>query len=182
MTRYSPTEARSGTYLLGGLALITLGIHSGLKIQHRVPRPLESQRVGGMIVESLQGQWIENILAGPLFVVSGTLRNDAEVAAASGSILVVRLYDASGQPLDAASALLGPALTERQIREGGPAELIARLELGAARTSREPPGKGVTRRVQAILTDVPAAAASFRLESAPSRSTSLDIDGAKGTL
>jgi len=125
------------------------------------------QRVSGAVVESVEGKWIENILAGPLYVVSGTLRNTGAAPAASGSVLVLRLYDASGRPLDSPSAMLGPELTEWQIREGDPDELVARLELGAARMSREPLPSGETRRFHAILREVPAAAASFRIERAP---------------
>ena len=68
--------------------------------------------------------------------------------------------------------MVGPALSERQIREGGPGELIARLELGAARMSREPLARGSTRSFHAILPELPTTALSFHLESAP---LSLDV-------
>lgn len=154
------------------VALFTLGLHSGMRIQRLAPAHLETQQVGGAIVESVEGQWIENILAGPLFVVSGTLREAGGGSAASRSVIVLRLYDADGRPLDSASAMVGPALSEQQIREGDPEELIARLELGASRISSEPLAKGETRRFNAILREVPTSAASFRLESAP---LSLDV-------
>ena len=147
--------------------LFTFGIHSGLKIQRVAPTHLETQSIAGTNVETVEGRWIENILAGPLYVVSGTLRNAADVAPASRSVLALRLYDVSGRPLDSESAMLGPALTERQIRESGPDELIARLELGAARWSHEPLASGATRRFHAILREVPRLAVSYRFESVP---------------
>ena len=149
------------------IALFTFGLHAGVNIQREAPEHPAMQRVAGTIIDSVEGRWIENILAGPLYVVSGKLRNAGDVVPAPGSVLALRLYGGSGHPLDSASAMVGPALTERQIREGDPDELIARLELGAARMSREPLASGEMRRFHAILREVPTAAVSFRLESAP---------------
>ena len=166
---------------LSVIALFTVGLHAGLKLRPTLPS-VASQPVAGVVAESIEARWIENILAGPLYVVTGSLRNPGEVPTAPGTLIALRLYDASGRPLDGPSATLGPALSERQIREADPDELEALLAVGAARRGRSSLAPGQRYRFHAIWRDIPAAAASFRFESAPLSLPGSGAEGGRGSV
>lgn len=130
---------------------------------------LLSQSFDGMEAESIEGRWIENMLAGPMYVVSGTLRGTGRGPVAAR--LEVRLLDERGKELDVRPAPMGPALAGRALREQDPAVLTEAHGRAAQRLTRVPLAPGARRRVQALFVDPPPAAVAFRLAEASPSST-----------
>ena len=128
------------------------------------------QRVAGLEAQGVSGRWVENAVSGSLYVVSGRLVNPTAQAAALGTRIGVRLLDASGARLPIELAAAGPVLEERVLRESDPAGIQTRqAEAGLALAAAViPPGQSLA--FEAVVRDVPLAAARFLLEPfAPAR-------------
>jgi predicted Zn finger-like uncharacterized protein len=124
-----------------------------------------SQRLDGVEATSVEGRWIENVLAGPIYVISGSLRFTGSTPA--GSLLAVELLDRQGRALDVPRAPVGPVLAARSLREEDPALLTKTHAQAALRLARVPLAGGERRRFQAVFADVPPAAVAFRLVEGP---------------
>ncbi len=116
--------------------------------------------LAGMETESVTGRWIENATAGPIFVVSGTLR--ATGPGPASRQLAVRLFDAEGQALENAATPIAPLLARRSLRESNPRGL-ARHQREGAQQLQTALATGERRAFQALFLEVPAAAVEFRL-------------------
>ncbi len=121
----------------------------------------------GLEALHVEGRWLENAIAGPIYVISGELANPGPSQLVPGARLVVRLLDDRGTAIAEESAALGPPLPRRQLRETHPRELRAIHADGALRLAWAPIRAGERRPFQAVLSDVPAAAGRFELHAIP---------------
>jgi hypothetical protein len=151
----------------------------------QVARPL-----AGIEAQEVEGRWIENAAVGPLYIVSGWLRATSSSPAEVGSQLRIRLLDRHGVALVSESAVVGPPIDEAKLREWGLPDLREFHAERALRTARVRMKPGERRPFQAILGDLPQAAAAFEFQAvaatipAPSESSfeSAPYDGdAMGT-
>jgi len=140
-----------------------------------------SQTAGAMSIDSVSGRWVENAVSGPLYVISGELRSTGPGAAAPSARLKVRLLDAEGRVLIDDAGELGPALPRAQLRETDPRLLHGVLERGAVAMAGEMFTAAQGRPVQAILTDVPAAARGFEIYTAPLGAAPLESESSEPT-
>ena len=151
--------------------LVTVALIGAAVYGSFVPRAAQSTAAGpsqvveGMEVESVEGLWIENALAGPIFAVSGILRTTGHSPVVVP--LHVQLLDERGDVLDVPPAPVGPVFARRALREQDPAILIEAHSRASHRLARVPVAGGKRRRFQAVFIDLPPAAAAFRLTPAP---------------
>jgi predicted Zn finger-like uncharacterized protein len=146
------------------LGLLAAGVWSGISPVSAadVPESAELSTAGFRATE-IEGRWIENAIAGPLFVVSGWLSPaDASARGAAGP-LAVRLLDARGNAL-APSTPVGPPFPADVLRERDPADLVASQQRAAAHFARL--NDGERTRFQAVFAGVPPEASRFVLEQA----------------
>jgi predicted Zn finger-like uncharacterized protein len=171
----SPMAIRLGRIASAAGWLVTVALIGAVVYGSFVPGAPQStaagpaQVVDGMEVESIEGRWIENALAGPIFVVSGTLRTTG--LSPVRVPLHVQLLDERGDVLDVPPAPVGPVLARRALREQDPAILTEAHGRASQWLARVPIAGGERRRFQAVFIDLPPAAAAFRLVPAPPAST-----------
>jgi len=118
------------------------------------------RRIAGVEAHGLEGRWIDNSIAGPIYVVSGTLRPGADAPTAA-TALRVYLVDSHGDPVSAESAAIGPPVATRDLREASPRDLRERLERAAPRFAATPLAAADRRPFQAIFERIPPPAAAF---------------------
>jgi len=125
-----------------------------------------SQPVAGFETAAIRGYWIENATAGPIYIVSGRLTAAPAQVSRQSTQLRIRLLDAAGNVLAVQSAVVGPPVDERLLRERQLSDLRALQEERALRMAWEPFAAGESRPFQAILGDLPSAAVAFKFEAA----------------
>jgi len=124
--------------------------------------PAGSWSGAGFEADQISGRWVDNAVAGSIYVVSGRIRGAPGSDRASQKSLGIRLFDTTGREIDRAPIPLGPAVPERILRESSPAELDALQARRAGRIAAVG-----TRWVpfEAVLTDLPRFAGRFELQS-----------------
>jgi predicted Zn finger-like uncharacterized protein len=126
-----------------------------------------TQSVAGLEALQVRGRWLDNAVAGPIFVVSGRLHSAGPGAVVPQARIVVRLYDASGVPLAHEVGSVGPALPEAWLREQDPAALQDRQAQEAVALARAPFWPDRSLSFQAVLGRLPEAAQRFDLVAVP---------------
>ena len=144
------------------LAVFTL--RGGLLPNEPEAEVATTQRVGGLVARVEDTRWVDNASAGPLYVVSGELRNEG-TGTPLGRLWILRLVDADGEALTGWEAALGPPLDDRDLRERDAKELLAAQEHGALRLARLPLKPGERWLFDAVLVGVPDAAGGFEFEA-----------------
>jgi predicted Zn finger-like uncharacterized protein len=127
---------------------------------------LGARPVAGLEAGDVRGRWIENAVAGPIYVISGELRAAPSATLPTGSVLRIRLLDAAGVPISAESAAVGPLVSAEQLREWDLRDLRELQEARTLRLAWAPLAAGARRPFHAILGGVPAAAAAFEFRVA----------------
>jgi predicted Zn finger-like uncharacterized protein len=134
------------------------------------PRPAPAsgfQRLANLQAQGITGRWVENLVAGPLFVVTGRLENPTSEAVPLGVLAGVRLLDANGGRLPVEMAPLGPGIPPRELREADPAALQARQAGGGAALAATPIAPGGGLAFEAVVVGAPLAASRFLIEPLP---------------
>ena len=171
-----PVRARLGpvgraAHAAGWIAVVVLfaaGLYASLWPQPSTPTYVASiGNLAGLQALDVEGRWLENAIAGPIYVISGELANPGTSQVVPGARLAVRLLDDQGVAIAEESAALGPPLSRRQLRETHPRELRALHADGALRLAWAPVPAGQRRPFQAVLTDVPMEAGRFELHAIP---------------
>jgi predicted Zn finger-like uncharacterized protein len=116
---------------------------------------------GGFEAEQIEGRWVDNGVAGPIYVVSGRLRRVAGSANHPGARLEIRLVNAKGRTLDWGPASVGPEIPNRMLHESNPSQLDSRQSRRAVRLAA---GAEDWRTFEAVLAGVPDSAERFELE------------------
>jgi len=124
--------------------------------------PAGSWSGAGFEADQIVGRWVDNAVAGSIYVVSGRIRGAPGSDRASQKSLGIRLFDTKGREIDRAPIPLGPVVPERILRESSPAELDAfqtrrAFRIAAAGTRWVP--------FEAVLTDLPRFAGRFELQA-----------------
>jgi predicted Zn finger-like uncharacterized protein len=135
------------------LGLFGFGLHGGLAgAVRQVAPPSTAVEIGSMRLQDVSGHWIDNLVAGPLFVVSGVVENPGPGTATR---LLVELLDAQGRRVEFPPVFIGPVLSAKALREEDPRSL-QRAQEGRGLTA------GEARPFHAIVPGVPLEASSFR--------------------
>jgi predicted Zn finger-like uncharacterized protein len=124
--------------------------------------PAGSWSGAGFEADQIVGRWVDNAVAGSIYVVSGRVRGAPGSDRASRKALGIRLFDTAGREIDRAPIPLAPAVPERILRESSPAELDAFQTRRAGRIA------AVGERwvsFEAVLTDLPRFADRFELQA-----------------
>jgi len=124
--------------------------------------PAGSWSGAGFEADQIVGRWVDNAVAGSIYVVSGRIRGAPGSDRASQKSLGIRLFDTTGRAIDRAPIPLGPVVPERILRESSSAELDAFQTRHAGRIAAVG-----TRWVsfEAVLTDLPRFAGRFELQA-----------------
>ena len=121
-----------------------------------------------LTASEVEGRLVENALAGNLLVVSGELENRGSAAVTPGRPVWVQLVSASGVPIDGATAAVGRAVAETELREWAPDRLRQDLEHSAAEIAQRPFRPGARVRFDAVFESIPDSAAAWVLQAATS--------------
>ncbi len=148
--------------------LLVAGLITGIGPRTAERSPVSAPtRLAGLEATDLRGRWVDNLAAGPIYVVSGVIRNTSGRALAPQSTFVVRLHDASGAVVLENAATLGSALAPDRLRERAPTDLRKELDTSGARWAWRPLPAGGERKFEAVLSNVPPEAVGFELVAVP---------------
>jgi predicted Zn finger-like uncharacterized protein len=147
-------------------ALVVVALEAVLFPQ-RPSRVVHRLRAGSLTADDLRGRFVENALAGPLFLVSAELHNGSDAPQTLGEALRVVLLAGDGSRVPAGQAWVAPALEESVLREASPEAIRAELERGARGLTATELPPDATLRVAAVVENVPAQAVRFALEEVP---------------
>jgi predicted Zn finger-like uncharacterized protein len=139
---------------------------------------LGAQPAAGLRVDEVRGRWIENAVAGPIYVVGGELLATVPAPLPAGSMLRVELLDADGAAIGTELAVVGPQVSTDRLRQWSLRDLRELQETGALRLAWDPLAAGERRSFHAILGRVPPNAVAFEFEvaAAASREPERDAD------
>ena len=115
----------------------------------------------GFEADQIVGRWVDNAVAGSIYVVSGRIRLAPGSDRTSRKTLGIRLIDATGREIDRAPIPLAPTVPERILRESSPSELDA---FQARRAGRITAAGERWVSFEAVLTDLPRSADRFELQ------------------
>jgi len=142
-----------GWLAVAGLCLF--GLHGGVALRAAGALPA-SQRLAHLQLEDLSSRFVENLVAGDLYVVSGTLRAEPGMPRAATGSLFAMLLDAHGERIKRPPIPVGPLPPDALLRQAPPEEL--QRIAAAARLPRP----GASLRVAAVIPALPALARSVR--------------------
>ncbi|RIL06749.1 MAG: hypothetical protein DCC71_05615 [Proteobacteria bacterium] len=125
--------------------------------------------VGSLELAKVSARLVENALAGPIWVVSGELRNPASKPRALEAAIGVALLDASGEAIGAATAIVQPSLPVLRLREEDPLRLRETAPASAAALAFRVLEPGARVPVDAVFASAPRAAAQIAVASHPVR-------------
>jgi predicted Zn finger-like uncharacterized protein len=150
--------ARAGDAVgwLGVLAVFAVGLVQGVIGPLQAPSEGPGiASVGGFQVES-EGRWVDHLVAGPVYVVSGTVRNDGSRRKRAPA-LALTLHDAQGRTLGDAPQPVNLARGDRERRED-PVDSEGRPLHAAGML-----GPGDQRRFEVMVDRLPENVSRFRV-------------------
>ncbi len=151
---------------LATAALAAFAFHAALAPRAAGPAVWSDGPLGrGLETRTVEGHWVENTVAGPLYVVRSVLRNANAGATRVGAELRVTFFDAQGRPVPSESAVLGVATDAAALRERNPRDVRAALKASAHQLAATYLAPGRSLPLQAVIESVPDAASYFRLEA-----------------
>jgi predicted Zn finger-like uncharacterized protein len=138
--------------------------------------------IAGFEAQAVRGSWIENVEAGPIYVISGSLRAAGSTPVA-GTELRIRLLDSRGEPIAAQTSAVGPPIPSVALRESSPRDLRDRQERAATHFMSRKLTQGDRRPFHAVFAGVTPDAAAFEFmtaegASSQERDTPFESDGA----
>jgi predicted Zn finger-like uncharacterized protein len=116
----------------------------------------------GFEADQIVGRWVDNAVAGSIYVVSGRVRRAAGSDQTPRRRLGIQLIDTKGRQIDRPPIPLAPAVPERILRESSPAELDDFQLQRAGRIAVV--GEGWVS-FEAVLTNLPRFAGRFELQA-----------------
>jgi len=131
---------------------------------------LGAQPVAGLEVDAVRGRWIENAVAGPIYVVGGELRATSTAPLPAGSLLRVLFLNSDGAAVGAEPAAVGPLVSAERLRHWSLLDLREFQETGALRLAWDPLALGERRPFHAILGKMPPTAVAFEFQVAAAAS------------
>ena len=154
-TRPSPMGKVAGGLVV--FALFSIGLLGGL-FPTTIAAPRTQVLGAGLELHDLSGRFIDHAAAGPIYVVSGRLRN-AGSAPAETPWLSVELVSESGRAVSAQAPIGLPHAT-RDLREAPLTSLSRRRPLASVHRTFRP---GEERAFEAVVGSVPNGAIGFRV-------------------
>ena len=124
--------------------------------------PAGSWSGAGFEADQIVGRWVDNAVAGSIYVVSGRIRGAPSSDRAARKAVGIRLIDTKGGEIDWALIPLAPAVPERILRESSPAELDA-FQMRRAGQIAAVGERWVS--FEAVLTGLPPFAGRFELQA-----------------
>jgi predicted Zn finger-like uncharacterized protein len=144
-------------------ALIVVSLVAGLAPHSSDARVRAGSWSGaGFEADQIVGRWVDNAVAGSIYVVSGRVRRTSGSDRTSQTALGIRLIDTKGREIDRPPIPLAPAVPERILRESSPAELDAFQQRRADRIAAAG-DRWIS--FEAVLTDLPGTAGRFELQA-----------------
>jgi Protein of unknown function (DUF3426) len=128
--------------------------------------------LGALELRSVRVRQIENAVAGPIWVVSGELRNPSDEPRAVGSMLAVSLLDRAGAPIATAEATLNASLSPQRLREEEPARLREEADASASELAAKVLAPGASVAVDAVFATPARGASRFAVETRTARVSS----------
>lgn len=162
------TPMRFVENVVGSLATaaLLLALAHGALVRSPAEPAVGAASVGTFALEDLRGRFVENAYLGPLYVVSGRVRNEGDAAARP--TLEIALLDERGRLLEVAGAAAGPPLPLEILREASRDHLREAVASQVAASADRPVEPGESVFVEAIFEEIPAEAARFTpVESRP---------------
>jgi predicted Zn finger-like uncharacterized protein len=145
------------------LSMLVVALVGGLASNSSDGRaPAGSWSGAGFEADQIAGRWVDNAVAGSIYVVSGRIRGASGSDRTPPTTLGIRLFDTAGREIDRAPIPLAPAIPERILRESSPAELDA---FQAGRADRVAAAGTSWISFEAVLTDLPRFAGRFELQA-----------------
>ncbi len=142
--------------------MMSVALVGGLRLNSSDVRvPAGSWSGAGFEADQIVGRWVDNAVAGSIYVVSGRIRGAPSSGRAARKAVGIRLIDTAGQEIDRPPIPLAPAVPERILRESSPAELDA-FQARRARRIAAVGERWVS--FEAILTELPQSAGRFELQ------------------
>ncbi len=163
----APWRAR-GAQAAGWACVVVLfaaGVTGGLLREAPEAHAVAPPRFGDLQVAAVEGRFVDNAVAGELYVVAGRLENTGRADAVLGGEVVVQLLDGAGDAI--ATATAGPAIGVAQLRESDPSGLLAEQRAASHAQAWLPFDPGERRRFEALFTALPPTATHFRINHQP---------------
>lgn len=158
----------AGDALRWGASALLLAMLAAVSLFPRTPpRPAlvaPATRLGGVVVDGARGHLVDNAVAGPLLVVSATLRNDGDRPASAGAAVVVTLTGVEGIEASAARRLAGVAPVERRLRESLPAAIQDEIAGSATELGARMLAPGESLAIAAVFPALPRALGGIAIE------------------
>jgi predicted Zn finger-like uncharacterized protein len=124
--------------------------------------PAGSWSGAGFEADQIVGRWVDNAVAGSIYVVSGRIRSTPGSDQTSQKGLGIRLFDTTGREINRAPIPLAPEIPERILRESSLTELDA---FQARRAGRVAAVGTSWLSFEAVVTDLPRSAGRFELQA-----------------
>jgi predicted Zn finger-like uncharacterized protein len=160
--RWTDRALEAAGWLAAGL-LVVVALVGGLVWNSSDAQATSGRWSGaGFEADQIVGRWVDNAVAGPIYVVSGRVRRTAGSDRDGRTALGIQLLNATGLAIDRTSIPLAPTVPERILRESSPAEIddFQRRRAGQIAVVGE---RWVS--FEAVLTDLPQFAGRFELQA-----------------
>jgi predicted Zn finger-like uncharacterized protein len=144
-------------------ALVAFSLVEGLAPHSGVTRAQAGSWSGaGFEADQIVGRWVDNAVAGSIYVVSGRVRRASGSASSSQDALGIALLDANGHAIDRPPAPLAPSIPDRVLREASPTEIAAFQQRRAGQIAAV---GGRWSSFEVVLSDLPSNAGRFELQA-----------------
>lgn len=164
------SEPANGVRAAGWLAAAALAaaiVSGGLRAPAPVREAPAPISIGAVAVENLRARVVDNVFAGPVWVVSGELHNPSGEAKRLDAAIGVVLLDPTGARIEGSLALAQPALDSTRLRVEDPDALHASESDAAAALSTRVLAPDARIPIEAVLRVAPPEAARFAVEPQP---------------
>jgi hypothetical protein len=155
---------QAGAWVVLGLAL-ALGVLGAMRDPGSLAAPPRPVVAGPLSLGGLELRVVENLHAGPVWVVRAELRNGAAERAALEAGPRVRILDAAGAEVGVAS--LAPLSDTEELRLAPPGELVAELVRASSRLRERGVAPGDALELYAVLAPLPDGAARVEADLGP---------------
>lgn len=147
--------------------LSLLALAGGLRAPTSGATTARHAALGRLTVDGAAARLVDNAWAGPVWVVSGQIRNATSEPQRIEAAVAVVLLDRSGAPLDGAVALAQPSLGPAALRGEDPIALRDRATASAAALASRAIEPGASVAFDAVFPTASRAAVRFAVESRP---------------
>ena len=112
----------------------------------------------GFELQGVSARWIDNAVAGRVFVVTGKIKRSEGTTPWNVTPLAVRLLDARGKALDLPLTAIGPQIPDDYLRSTSPTDLV---EMQRGRAGQFAAFAGTWLQFDAVIPEIPTRAERF---------------------